>query len=205
MRADSAFYAALPFTEGHHLQQDTIYCRTPFTKEYHLLQDSILYRQPFTVGKHTTPFIVGHHLQQDTIYIGTPFTVGHHLQQESIYSRPTFTVQATMYSRPIFTVRHYSIQATIYSKAPFTVQASCLFVHSISASTYRLWASPLIFTMIRKILHFYINTPSCHTATEIMQQHIMPLKIITFSFLYFVTKIQRILKPQLETLIAIKN
>ena len=36
---------------------------------------------------------------------------------------------------------------------------SCLFVHSISASTYPVGGvGPTIFTMIRKILHFYINT-----------------------------------------------
>ena len=38
---------------------------------------------------------------------------------------------------------------------------SCLFVHSISASTYPVGGvGPTIFTMIRKILHFYINTPA---------------------------------------------
>ena len=36
---------------------------------------------------------------------------------------------------------------------------SCLFVQSISASTYPVGGvGPTIFTMIRKILHFYINT-----------------------------------------------
>ena len=44
---------------------------------------------------------------------------------------------------------------------------SCLFVQSISASTYPVGGvGPTIFTMIRKILHFYINTSatrhSCH-------------------------------------------
>ena len=38
---------------------------------------------------------------------------------------------------------------------------SCLFVQSISASTYPVGGvGPTIFTMIRKILHFYINTPA---------------------------------------------
>ena len=44
---------------------------------------------------------------------------------------------------------------------------SCLFVQSISASTYPVGGvGPTIFTMIRKILHFYINTSAtrhfCH-------------------------------------------
>ena len=99
------------------------------------------------------------HLQLATIYNGTPFIYS----KARIYSGTQFTVrhhlvcqhlQYNTYSKPPFTVGHNLQWDTIYSKA------SCLFVHSISAPTYPVGgASSLIFTMIRKILHFYINTP----------------------------------------------
>ena len=56
---------------------------------------------------------------------------------------------------------------TLWLLQQYGTRHSCLFVQSISASTYPVGGvGPTIFTMIRKILHFYINTPAtrnfCH-------------------------------------------
>ena len=66
---------------------------------------------------------------------------------------------------------------------------SCLFVQSISASTYPVGgAGPTIFTMIRKILHFYINT----SATR----HFCHAIICSENSFYFSSQILRIMRTK---------